>query len=177
MGVIDLDARVKKLEEGGAGGAVIDQLESAVTALEETVNGNGTTDLGLVGDVSDLETAVSAIETASVADRHTIELESGFTEQTANGGCFYETIGNIVHIHIAVDGFTSGTAATLSTLPEAVRPDIPIYFRGNTAGYVETSKVASGKVLADGKIDIFPYNGTSCNADFVYFIPAPTPGE
>lgn len=36
MGVIDLDARVKKLEaEGEAGGAVVDQLEAAVTALEE----------------------------------------------------------------------------------------------------------------------------------------------
>lgn len=34
MGVIDLDARVKKLEQEGTGGAVIDQLESAVTAIE-----------------------------------------------------------------------------------------------------------------------------------------------
>lgn len=37
MGVIDLDARVKKLEQGGGGmdPAVIDQLEAAVTALED----------------------------------------------------------------------------------------------------------------------------------------------
>lgn len=41
MGVIDLDARVKKLEQDGTGGAVIDQLEAAVTALE--------------GDVEDLQ--------------------------------------------------------------------------------------------------------------------------
>ena len=41
MGVIDLDARVKKLESGESGGVdptVIDQLEVAVTALEETVS-------------------------------------------------------------------------------------------------------------------------------------------
>ena len=34
MGVIDLDKRVRNLEQDGAGGAVIDQLESAVTAIE-----------------------------------------------------------------------------------------------------------------------------------------------
>lgn len=34
MGVIDLDKRVKKLEQDGAGGAVVDQLEAAVTAIE-----------------------------------------------------------------------------------------------------------------------------------------------
>ena len=61
MGVIDLDARVKKLESGESGGVdptVIDQLEAAVTALEETVNGDGETDFGLVGDVAALETTV-----------------------------------------------------------------------------------------------------------------------
>lgn len=45
MGVIDLDARVKKLEAEQGGGAVIDQLEAAVTALE--------------GDVEDLQDANS----------------------------------------------------------------------------------------------------------------------
>ena len=34
MGVIDLDKRVKKLEQDGAGGAELDQLEAAVTAIE-----------------------------------------------------------------------------------------------------------------------------------------------
>lgn len=37
MGVIDLDKRVKKLEQEGTGGGVIDQLEAAVTALESDV--------------------------------------------------------------------------------------------------------------------------------------------
>lgn len=62
MGVIDLDARVKKLEAGESGGVdpdVIDQLEAAVTDLEETVNGDGETDFGLVGDVAALETTVN----------------------------------------------------------------------------------------------------------------------
>jgi hypothetical protein len=34
MGVIDLDKRVRKLEQDGSGGAVVDQLEAAVTAIE-----------------------------------------------------------------------------------------------------------------------------------------------
>lgn len=61
MGVIDLDARVKKLESGESSGVdptVIDQLEAAVTALEETVNGDGETDLGLVGDVAALQAEI-----------------------------------------------------------------------------------------------------------------------
>ena len=59
MGVIDLDARVKKLEQEAGGGAVIDQLEAAVTALEEQINGDGETDLGLAGDVAALEETVN----------------------------------------------------------------------------------------------------------------------
>ena len=45
MGVIDLDARVKKLEQGG-GGAEIDQIEADLTALENTVG-------DLIEDVSE----------------------------------------------------------------------------------------------------------------------------
>ena len=63
MGVIDLDARVKKLEQGGGGidPTVIDQLEAAVIDLEETVNGDGETDLGLVGDVAALQDSLEAL--------------------------------------------------------------------------------------------------------------------
>ena len=46
MGVIDLDARVKKLEQGSSGSAEIDQIEADLTALENTVG-------GLIEDVSD----------------------------------------------------------------------------------------------------------------------------
>ena len=94
MGVIDLDARVKKLEQDAGGGAVIDQLEAAVTALEETVNGDGDTDLGLVGDVADLDEQINgdgetdfglagdveALETAIAAAPTTVsDLSSGLT--------------------------------------------------------------------------------------------------
>lgn len=69
MGVIDLDARVRKLEQGGGGGAEIDQIEAALTALEEQINGDGETDLGLAGDVSDLEDAVEVLQTHSTTKR------------------------------------------------------------------------------------------------------------
>lgn len=55
MGVIDLDARVKKLEQDGTGGAVIDQLEAAVTALE--------------GDVEDLQEGQIYSETEHVVGK------------------------------------------------------------------------------------------------------------
>ena len=55
MGVIDLDARVKKLEQEGAGGAVIDQLEAAVTALE--------------GDVEDLQDAAEYSTTERIVGK------------------------------------------------------------------------------------------------------------
>lgn len=55
MGVIDLDKRVKKLEQEGTGGGVIDQLEAAVTALE--------------GDVEDLQEAADYSETEHVVGK------------------------------------------------------------------------------------------------------------
>lgn len=57
MGVIDLDARVKKLEQDGTGGAVIDQLEATVTALE--------------GDVEDLQEGHIYSETEHVVGKWT----------------------------------------------------------------------------------------------------------
>ena len=53
MGVIDLDRRVKKLEQEGTGGGVIDQLEAAVTALESDVE-----DLQEAADYSETEHVV-----------------------------------------------------------------------------------------------------------------------
>ena len=55
MGVIDLDKRVKKLEQEGTGGGVIDQLEAAVTALE--------------GDVENLQEAADYSETEHVVGK------------------------------------------------------------------------------------------------------------
>ena len=123
MGVIDLDARVKKLEEGGTGGAVIDQLEAEVTALDEQINGNGETSFGLAGDVSDLKTAAVPVQ-------YEIEVESDVSPDSANGGCYYTVIGNLVFVHVAVDSLTANTALTVGTLPSAVRPSSHIYAVG-----------------------------------------------
>ena len=82
MGVIDLDARVKKLEQDAGGGAVIDQIEAELTALEEQINGDGETDLGLAGDVEALTTKLIAVDVTSeltdkancVTDAHMFKL-------------------------------------------------------------------------------------------------------
>ena len=79
MGVIDLDKRIKKLEQEGAGGAVIDQLESAVTAIENelTVTVTDITD--------DLETLPEGV-TVSVASLQTYGKICMLSFAAANSG-------------------------------------------------------------------------------------------
>ena len=100
MGVIDLDARVKKLEETSAGAvdpATVAQLES---------------------DVSDLEDAV--VSTV----KGTITLGEGFTADDAAGGCYIVQNGNMVTLHLACHGLaTSGLNTIVTTLPAEYRPD------------------------------------------------------
>lgn len=73
MGVIDLDARVKKLEaEGEAGGAVVDQLEAAVTSLEEAA-GYSTTEhiVGTWIDDSNIYEKTVVLENVNYATANT----------------------------------------------------------------------------------------------------------
>jgi hypothetical protein len=128
MGVIDLNARVKALEENSGNSAEIDQIEAAVTALEETVNGDGDTDLGLVGDVADLQedvgelqTAVSGITPVSYAKTTISSVKTG-TILSNRGGCYYETYGKLVHIHLAISGVSSGSLVSLYDIPSAIAP-------------------------------------------------------
>ena len=126
MGVIDLDARVKKLEEGGASGAILDQLAAEVTALDEQINGNGETDLGLAGDVAEL--SAGAIPTRT----EVTTLTTG-DPIAASGGVFYEVLGNLVHIHVAAAIGAGGinTVKPVFTMPEGLRPDTLIAVAGS----------------------------------------------
>lgn len=56
MGVIDLDKRVRKLEQEGTGGAVVDQLEAAVTAIENELT---VTSTDISGDLETLPEGVT----------------------------------------------------------------------------------------------------------------------
>lgn len=68
MGVINLNARVDALEESTTSlGSATDQIGAEVTALDEQINGDGDTDLGLAGDVADLSAALPNEKTLVLA--------------------------------------------------------------------------------------------------------------
>lgn len=173
MGVIDLDARVKKLEADSGSSAEIDQIEAAVTALENTVSGNGTTTFGLEGDVA-------ALQAAAVPERTEVtDLPTGISAYSDYGGVFYETLGNLVHVHVAVSGLTAFTGTTIITLPEAVRPeygDTPIAFGTGSATFGETGAFVLCKALSspiNGNV-IVNSAGTYAIVDLWYTIGHPT---
>ena len=143
MGVIDLDARVKKLEQGGGSidPTVIDQLEAAVTDLEETVNGDGETDLGLVGDVAALATAVTNVTPIDVSNKFTahegITLDTGTTISAIQ-------IGRLVFLSATLDvsagSQTSPTEYTVLDLDDDIAPE------ATTVNYCYGQAAAVGKV-------------------------------
>ena len=144
MGVIDLDARVKKLEAEQGGGAVIDQIEADLTALEEQINGDGETDLGLAGDVDALETAVGALQTATAVT----DVTNLFTlnpDKVEEDGYYLKAVK--VHNTVFVQGTasvsgteTAGSTVTLYTIDQSIRPgDIVTAYAlgvGNTPSHV-----------------------------------------
>ena len=141
MGVIDLDARVKKLEQGGAGSAEIDQIEAAVTALEE----------------------------ASVPVKTTVDsLDAGTPGDATTGGVYYEVMGNLVHVHMAASGFTANTRTTSFTLPEAVRPASPI-FNAGYSGITDGNKFPAYLIIkTDGSVDVLsPTQHIYCDVVFL----------
>ena len=155
MGVIDLDARVKKLEAEGTGGAVIDQLEAAVTSLEETVNGNGETDFGLVGDVAALETAFgNLIEdvTSKVTLSEGIALDTGARDRYIKA---YK-IGNIVILQVEVKctagSSAAGTAYHIFDLDASITPPALSAGFGLGSASVKSAVLISpnGYVTTDG---------------------------
>lgn len=176
MGVIDLDARVKKLEQEAGGGAVIDQLEAAVTALEETVNGDGETDLGLVGDVAaldeqingdgetdfglagdvaELAEAVSQIGGGETPVKHELTLNTGLSANSTYGGCFYVKMGNLIYLHFALTGLTVGVKTTVVTLPSEARPVTSVFNVGySNAASIPNYPDCSMIVGSDGQCAI-----------------------
>ena len=96
MGVIDLDKRVRKLEQEGTGGAVVDQLEAAVTAIENELTVT-------VTDISgDLET-----------------LPEGVTVSLAN----LQSYGKIRMLtFVATNSGTKVEASVLYTIPAGIMP-------------------------------------------------------
>lgn len=180
MGVIDLDARVKKLEQGG-GSAEIDQIEADLTALEnvvsgngettfglvgdvatldETVNGDGETSFGLVGDVSALETAVGNLGSKDVTDKFT--LNTALTYASGSPKYAVTQIGDLCFLQFEAsiqNGAGSiGQDTTLGTLDSSIRPGFEAggHCIGSGGGTYNCRVTTGGSVVETG--------GSSCKA-------------
>lgn len=189
MGVIDLDKRVKKLEAGGGGGAdpgVIDQLEAAVTDLEETINGDGETDLGLVGDVAALEETVNgdgetsfglvgdvaALKTGGTPVRTAVTTLTSGSVYSAYGGVYYERLGNLIHVHVAASGVSSSNVSAIFTLPEAIRPatgDAVVASGWSFMYFGDSNTPCKGEIKSDGVVSV-KSGGTYAIIEFYYMI-------
>lgn len=82
------------------------------------------------------------------------------------GGCYYETMGRLVHVHLGVSGLTSGASNALYTLPAALRPSNTIFDVASAGG---AGKFSGVEIRVSGAVVAVP-NGTYCGADVVYFI-------
>ena len=146
MGVIDLDARVKKLEQGGGGGAEIDQIEADLTALEEQINGDGETDFGLAGDVSDIQ-----------ADLVSVDLSSLLTGKAAVvTDAKLRKYGNVYEISILTDKTVATTLTSMVTLPVEARPTVKFGAAVTMLDISDVSKRAIAIVNTDGTVTAAP---------------------
>ena len=83
------------------------------------------------------------------------------------GGCYYETYGDIAHVHVGVSGLTSNTAVTIYTLPSNYWPKSPIFAHG-TGG--SSSNIGYVEIRTNGDIYVRPNGGTAVGADAFYMI-------
>lgn len=97
---------------------------------------------------------------------HTPFTPSGCSNYANYGGCYYETYGNLVHVHVGVYQLTANTATIIYTLPSEVRPPSVVFAHGtggawNNIGYVE--------VRTNGEIYVRA-QATGCGADAFYLL-------
>lgn len=83
------------------------------------------------------------------------------------GGCFYETCGNIAHVHLGISGLTANTGRIVYNLPVKVRPSTNVYDHG-TSGSAVT--FASVEVRTNGEVYVYPNTNTYCGADIYYLL-------
>lgn len=151
MGVIDLDARVKKLEQD-IGSAGIDQIEADLTALENIVQG---------------------LQTVTKTDF--TELTAG-NIVTAAGGCYYLKCGNLVHLHLAINELTVNTNVTVLTLPEAIRPATEHVAIG-LASNLSANDFSQWSIDTDGTVVVRSKNDGYVRIDITYIVGYTAPTE
>lgn len=139
MGVIDLNARVTELEKYS--GEQIDDLEAAVTALEN---------LNSYSHVPMDE-----------------ELPEGIASMTEHyPGCYYEIVGRLVHVAVNVEGLTATLATELFTLPEEIRATYTTWGCGVGGASGKFSTISTGN---SGKVMITSED-TKAHADLFYVL-------
>lgn len=98
--------------------------------------------------------------------RQTFTPTSG-SNYSGYGGCYYETYGKMVHVHVGVSGLTQNTGKAIYTLPSGLCPSTPIYAHG-TAG--TAANIGYLEIRTDGKVYVQPNGGTYLGADAIYMI-------
>lgn len=124
-------------------------------------------------ELGNLSTSLSnALGISQQNGRETTVSNSTFNPTTGSayssyGGCYYETYGDIVHVHVGVSGLTSNTGATIYTLPTELKPSTTIFAHG-TGG--SASNIGYLEVRTSGDIYVRSNGGTYVGADAFYMI-------
>ena len=85
------------------------------------------------------------------------------------GGCYYERLGHIVHLHLAVSGLTTNTGNVVYALPSDIRPKTSDLFGwGSSGSTTQLCHIIISK--SNGKVTAYPQGGTYCGVDIMYFI-------
>lgn len=83
------------------------------------------------------------------------------------GGCYYETNGRIVHLHLGISGLTAGSGNVVYTMPAGLRPTSDIMFYGSSGAVHQICYVS---VASNGTVTAYPQSNTYCGGDIMYLI-------
>ena len=86
------------------------------------------------------------------------------TSYSSYGGCYYETVGEIIHVHIGLSGLTANTNLTVANLPNGMRPSTGIISIGRGSS---TNTLCYGSIDANGDITI-QSTGAYAMIDFIF---------
>ena len=88
------------------------------------------------------------------------------TSYSSYGGCYYEKMGRLVHIHLGLSGLTANTRHTVYNLPQSIRPATAIFAVGQTDS---ASSICNLVVNSSGSVTVLSQS-TYCSADVIFMI-------
>lgn len=83
---------------------------------------------------------------------------------TTYGNCWYAKDGNVVQVHIGMQGLTASTSTNIFTLPSEFRPKTTVVATGNGSGI---ATLARARVLSDGTIQVYS-SATTALIDVIF---------